>query len=82
MEYNEQTCVTAAELRSNGIPVPENIPDVAWIRRCDIRITQDKTQDKSCVKDNDEFSIKLNVIFTAPFNWFKVTVITENRDNF
>jgi hypothetical protein len=32
-EYDEVTCITAAELRWMGIAVPEDTPDVAWIPR-------------------------------------------------
>lgn len=32
-EYDSEKCVTAGELRQLGIPIPEGIPDVAWVPR-------------------------------------------------
>jgi hypothetical protein len=30
-EFDPATCVTAGDLRENGIPIPESVSDIAWV---------------------------------------------------
>jgi len=84
MEYDETTCWTAWELRARGLAVPESVPDEAWIRRCDVQLTQDEawirrcdvqlTQGESSMDSDGVFRVALDVTFLAPFQWVELTL--------
>ena len=71
MEYNPDTCVTAKELRERKFPIPDHIPDVAWIPNNSWVLTGECK-----VKQNEEdpklFSISYGeLVFTQPFRWYE-----------
>jgi len=70
MEYDETTCWTAWELRTRGLAVPESVPDEAWIRRCDMQLTQGE----SSMDSDGVFRVALDVTFLAPFQWVELTL--------
>ena len=70
MEYDETTCWTAWELRARGLAVPESVPDEAWIRRCDVQLTQGE----SSMDSDGVFRVALDVTFLAQFQWVELTL--------
>ncbi len=36
IEYDPSTCVTAKELRANGVQIPLEIPDPAWVPKTSV----------------------------------------------
>lgn len=76
-EYSPLTCSTAEELRESGFPIPEEIPNYAWIPRDSLisNVTIAKNaQDIAVglVKANVEFK------FTEPFQWVESTAAFIN----
>lgn len=78
VEYNPTTCITAGELRSMGIPIPESIPDCGWVQRLSIEF-----KPPSHVEADDEGKVKFafNVKIHEPFHWVTTTftVPTESE---
>lgn len=72
----DQEIVTAAELRERGIPVPDQIPDVAWVPRWSVRWT-----DPKCELGDTPHSIRLRmtVDFLVPFRWVELLVELPGR---
>lgn len=74
-EYDPAVHVTAAELRASGIPVPDNIPDLAFVRRGSIIPTAsvvDVTADDTAA---GRMRATLRFDFTEPFQWIEVDVV-------
>lgn len=69
-EYDRRTCVTAAEVRAQGIPLPRKIPDVAWIPRAAL---EHSIGEMSSAEDG-EVRCQLIITFTRPFRWLEGTV--------
>lgn len=70
-EYDAEIDITAGELRHLGLPISDNIPDVAWIPRTAFLGTRcDFEEDDSTgiVRGSLEFMI------TKPFRWITMTV--------
>lgn len=70
LEYDEATCVTAGELRAMGIAIPESTPDVAWVRRCDLRFTPGT----SSLDSEGIFKMVFNVEIVGPFQWITLNL--------
>lgn len=73
-EYDPKTCVTAGELRSIGLPIPDSIPDVAYIPHYGItakliRISGDDA--------DGEFDAVVDVTFVEPFRWISLKLVVE-----
>jgi hypothetical protein len=71
IEYNEETCVTAGALREVGVPIPENVPDCAWVPRWSFRpeVVQGSAHDDG----QGRMSIGIAVRFDEPFRWVEGT---------
>ena len=67
--YDEITCVSAGELRAQGYPIPEDIPDCGWIPRGSMKM--EKIEAKMV-----EGVVKVNAIltFTEPFRWVQINL--------
>lgn len=74
-EYDEKTCVTAGELRARGVPVPEDIPDVAWVPRASLVV---KTGEAKMGDEPGKIVLSLAVEFTAPFRWLELSCTIED----
>jgi hypothetical protein len=69
-EYDEDTCITAEELRDMGLDIPPEIPGCAWIPKYSI-----KCEVQSVTHHNGETIILgLSVTFDEPFTWIDLTV--------
>lgn len=70
VEYNPNTCITAGELRSMGIPIPESIPDCGWVSRHAIEF-----KEKSCIetKEYGKLKFEFDVKVHEPFHWVTAT---------
>ena len=67
-EYDPATCVTAGELRRLGFPIPEGIPDVAWVPRMALLPAF-----QSAVEGPDgKLNIVFNVQMAYPMRWLQV----------
>jgi hypothetical protein len=68
----EEYRITAGELRECNIQIPENIPDVASIRRSDIR--WEIVPDSGYVTEDKSFYMQQRIIFDGPFEWIKIDI--------
>ena len=75
-EHDEQTCISAGELRGMGVAVPPDIPDCAWVPRSAIRIGP---IEKSYVTEAGESRCTFGVDFVEPFRWISLDVMLEDR---
>lgn len=66
--YDPEACVTAFELRAAGIPVPDSIPDVAWIRHEHVKYNIYGVYGL----DTDKVTVDIGVTFLSDFQWVKV----------
>lgn len=71
MEYDEDVCITAGELRKQNYKIPETIPDCAWILKWSIRDIPDSVKVEK-VGDRT-FKFSYSVEFTEPFRWLNGT---------
>lgn len=69
-EYDEATCITAAELRAQGIAVDEEVPDLAWVRRDSIRYRHGAVVREA----GGRFSTTIGVEFTEPFRCIEIVI--------
>lgn len=67
-EYDPATCVTAGELRRLGFPIPEGVPDVAWVPRMALLSAFHNAE----AGPDGSMNLKFNVHFTQPFRWVQV----------
>ena len=74
--YDPETCITAAELRANGFPIPDTIPDCGWVRRSSIEIIEHDVQEA----DDDAFHIDLKFQFMEPFRWISINAKLKKTD--
>jgi len=63
--------ITAGELRSWGISVPDSIPDCGNIPRSSMIISADNDQSKL---EGDILTVGMSVTFTEPFQWIEVPI--------
>ena len=75
-EYDQETCVTAGELRDAGADIPSDIPDVAWVPRIAMRVSPGAAQRLP----GGRFRIPLHVELFAPFRWIALTVEQKLED--
>jgi hypothetical protein len=68
--YDQRTCITAAEVRGQGIPLPQSIPDVAWIPRAALQ----HALGEMTAADNGELRCQLVIAFAQPFRWLEGTI--------
>jgi len=73
-EYNEHTCITAAELREMGFKIPEHIPNCAWVPRDSLLPVGDLSIEADS-HDNSRFHMSLFTRFTKPFKWIGADVV-------
>jgi hypothetical protein len=72
--YDPRTCITARELREVwGLPVPELIPDVAWIERAAMRVSLKDVQDGEAGDKN--LILNFRVEFHQPFKWLEASFV-------
>jgi hypothetical protein len=74
-EYDEVTCITAAELRWMGIAVPEDTPDVAWIPRAALRVESFKLT--HATDHGATVHGTASVTFLTPFRWVECQVTID-----
>ena len=55
-KYDPATCITAGELRSMGMKIPDTVPDCGWIPRFGIKMENHKT-----VADGDTILPRLGI---------------------
>lgn len=75
-EYNEDTCITAGDLRVAGLDVPEEIPDCAWIPRAAMRFGKVRCNAGPC----GELVLTSDVTFVEPFRWVKLTAEAREKN--
>lgn len=66
-EYDEETCMTAGELRAVGAKLPDTIPDCGWIPRHALRLG-----DCSATSDGKRVNVGVSFSVSAPFRWVEV----------
>jgi hypothetical protein len=71
-EYNQETCITAGDLRSVGIPVPERIPDCAWISRSAVKCVPILPEQAFERVARGEFAVEFKITFLEHFRWVTV----------
>ena len=67
-EYDPATCITAGDLRQLGFPIPEGVPDVAWVPRMAFFSAFQSAE----AGPDGSMNLKFNVRFTHPFRWIQV----------
>lgn len=72
-KYDPATCVTARELREIGLPIPEDIPDVAWCHRSALHVALNNVEDKG----NGVVYLKFEMIFDQPLEWIQLDFTVE-----
>lgn len=75
-KYDPAVHVTAGELRANGIKIPEDIPDVGFVRRDSIKHEVDVGATEKQIAAG-EMRATLRFDFTEPFEWVEITVPVE-----
>lgn len=65
-EYDPRTCLTAGELRANGILIPGAVPDCGWIPRGGVKASSAAVTQEDV--DAGILRININYEFTQPFN--------------
>lgn len=75
-EYDEETCVTAGELRAAGIPVPESVPDCGWIPRGSM-VPGPEAPTVSHDPATGVFSVQIPFGFSQPFRWIEVDLVAK-----
>ena len=68
-DFNARTCITAEQLRSIGLEIPESIPGCAWISRSSIQIGPGVAS-----HDKETLSCTSPVSFTEDFKWVEIDV--------
>ena len=76
-EYSTKSCITAGELREQGIEIEEHIPDCAWMSREGVRYGElEVSQD-----DDHTFHYTQVVYFDKPLRWLTLRVeIDKEKD--
>ena len=81
-DYNEITCITAGELRKQGIILPDNIPDCGYVPKDSISISLGKQPE---ITDNLIHSrimeINMEYRFLKPFKWLEIPIIVNKGDS-
>lgn len=72
-EYDERTCITAGEMRAAGYPVPERIPDCAWVPRASIVPSVGGIR-----LDGDVLRGTITLRFTVPWSWLECEVAIDD----
>jgi hypothetical protein len=70
--YDPTCCVTAAELRAIGVPVPAHIPDCGWIPRGSMQMKSATPTSTPEEISQGVLSMNLETIFTQPFRWIEL----------
>lgn len=72
-DYNAETCITVGEMRGLGWPIPERLPDCAWIRRDSVHVKS--MSHCSTPEDIAAGVLRLDteITFAEPFNWIDLT---------
>lgn len=76
-DYDPATCVTAGELRSYGIVIPESIPDCAWIPSGTMKLEVDRVEGDAA---NIVTKVTLTARLSEPFRWIEGTFSIEERE--
>ena len=72
--YDERTCITAGELRSMGFPIPDSVPDCAWVERGSFDIVPGGT-----AIDGDTITMEMSISFNQPFNWVEASFFVSPK---
>ena len=75
-EYDEQTCLTAGELRSMGLVVPEEIPDVAWVPKDSVKIGEGRNTTWAGSGPR-VIKVSMSIRITEPFRWVEATLVPD-----
>ena len=71
-EYDEETCLTAGELRSIGCDIEEKIPDCAWVPRWSMRMGNVAVGELEKGNSRALPDCTFEISFTEPFRWEQV----------
>lgn len=74
-EYDPKTCITAGELRAAGFVIPDDIPNVGWVRRTSI----DWDGDVAIEEIDHKIRASVKFRFTEPFQWITATFKMERH---
>lgn len=77
--YDAATCITAGELRSCGVPVPENIPDCGWLPRAAMRVRNVASESTAEDIAAGRLCVGMDVEFMQPFRWLQVTLTVDKK---
>jgi hypothetical protein len=77
-EYDEVTCITAGELRAQGFPILESIPDCGWIHRHSMRFHPGKCE--LYADDSTRIHVSISVEYTEAFRWIEFSITIDNED--
>jgi len=69
-EYNENTCITAWELRELGMDLPKTIPDYGWIPRTSFSFKAGEMRADVI----DTMTCEVIVEITEPFKWYQADI--------
>jgi len=76
-DYDPDTCITAGELRADGVNIPDTIPDCAWISRSSlIPVSFNAVH----VGNNGAVCIETSCSITEPFRWIEATITLPGKD--
>lgn len=73
-EYDPVLHLTGGELRSQGINIPENIPDCGWISRTAIEYKVKEGNTTIADINNGILDIGYELLFNEPFKWYQVDI--------
>jgi len=72
-EYDPLLHLTAAELRAVGVPIPEQIPDCAWLPRRALTVVPHSAKAESFGDpDHREFRVTWTMQSSEPFRWLEI----------
>lgn len=70
--YDQETCITAGELRWAGAPIDPSIPDCAWVPRSAVKMVPgDAPADPS---NPGTIHVGVTIEFSEPWRWVSMTV--------
>lgn len=78
--YDRATCVTALELRELGIPIPECVPDCAWVERSAVQYELKPYDGPGAEPGDQVLRLDWNVKFHKPFKWITMNLVITRND--
>jgi len=83
-EYDACLDITAGELKALGYPIPDDIPNCAWVPRTALKVTAGKAE---YGPDKDTVHFDMVLTLEVPFRWVEINftigpygVVNESKE--